>query len=229
MLGERYGAVTAARVVAVAALAVVLSGQIERQVLSPARDAAARVFWVSWCVLAAVLVVTLPVTGHAGSSATPVLSSLLDAAHLWAAGVWFAGVLALGQCVVWALRGRGRNAQVRVFGGLLERFARLAPVAVALVGLTGVATSWQAFDSWHQVASTDYGALLTVKVVFFVAVLFFGALNHFVLLPALRQRTEAAEAFQSRETAVTVLRYEVACAVVLLVVTAVLTGLGRPA
>lgn len=226
-LTERFGAVTALRVVLVLALAVVLTGQLQQRLLAGTAGVAGKVFWLAWVALATGLVVTLPVTGHAGVAPDPLLATTVDAAHIMTAAVWVTGILTLSQALVWAFVGRGRHAQLRLFAPTLTRFASLAPAAVAAAGLTGVLTTIQALDAWSQLGSSRYGTFLLAKILLFGVILTLGAANHFWLLKRLRVRRPSSTS-HAENTAVAVLRVELAVGLILLVVTSVLAGLPRP-
>jgi copper transport protein len=114
------------------------------------------------------LVVAPPLAGHALASDRPVaLAFPADLIHTSAAAVWIGGVLWLGLLA-------GRDRDLRATG---RRFARLALVAVAVLGASGVARAGAELTSIDQVTSTSYGQLLLVKTVLFGVLLGAGALS----------------------------------------------------
>lgn len=114
-----------------------------------------------WLVVA----VTLAVGGHAGHSTSPLLTSLVDVAHLTAVSMWVGGLVLLG---VAHLRDRdGDLARLTV----LPRWSRFAAGAVAAIVLTGAASALVQVGSWGALVGTAYGRLVVAKVALLLVVL----------------------------------------------------------
>ena len=160
----------------------------------------------------------LPLTGHAMSAASS-LPWIAQVAHGLGAGLWI-GTLAAVVAVALDLA-RGPAADPRI-GVLVRRFSRLAIAAVVTVALSGVVTAVFYFDAVGELRSTAYGRTLLLKVGLFAAVGAVGAYNWRRLTPRLGD---------ARGTPVLLVsaRVELALAIVLLAVTAVLVHLGMPA
>jgi copper transport protein len=151
VLDTRFGLVTAvaAGVAAAGALAALASLRV-RVVLRAAEAAAVG------------LVVAPALAGHALASDRPVwLAFPADLVHTAAAAVWIGGVVWLGLL---AARGRG-------LAGTAARFTRIALVAIAVLGLSGVARAAAELTSVDELRSTSYGRLLVLKSVLFAVLL----------------------------------------------------------
>src|SRR6266545_879254 len=68
----------------------------------------------------------------------------------------------------------------------VERFSRMATVALGVVLLTGLARALVEVRSWHGLVSTSFGRTLLVKLALVAGLVAVGAVNRFRLVPALR-------------------------------------------
>lgn len=189
--------------------------------------AAAGVVWWArrprggWWVAGAAAVgawTALPLTGHAMSAASS-LPWIAQVAHGLGAGLWIGTLAAVVAVALGLARETAAHPHI---GVLVRRFSRLAIAAVLTVALSGVVTAVFYFDAVAELWSTAYGRTLSLKVGLFAAVGAVGAYNWRRLTPRLGD---------ARDTAVLLAtaRLELALAIVLLAVTAVLVHLGMPA
>lgn len=158
-------------------------------------------------VVAAAVVGLLVVPGLAGHAWTvePRWAAVaVDGLHLAAASVWVGGLAAL--LVV--------TPGLDAVALLARRFSTLALGSVAVVVATGVASSYLQVRSIDALTATAYGKLLIAKVVVVASLVALGWLNRRRLLALLPQR----------ETLFGVVRAELALAVVVIAVTAVLVN-----
>ena len=111
-----------------------------------------------------------------------------DVAHLIATGLWGGGLLAL----FWVLyRGVKKSALPLSWAAeTVRRFSRLALGSVAVLVLTGLYQSWIQVGSLRTLFGTDYGRVLLFKLVLFIAMLGFGALNFLSTRPRLLRAAE---------------------------------------
>ncbi len=101
----------------------------------------------------------LAASGH-GASAHPMWWGVaVDAGHLLAAGLWAGGIMALAT-----LRPPGgyRGPEAR---RLLDRFSPVAITAFLVTVGLGVVQAFQDVGSLHALFATDYGRVLSIKVV----------------------------------------------------------------
>jgi len=116
--------------------------------------------------LSAVVCVELARTGHA---ATLPWGWLLHGTHMAAAGAWagaIAGMLVLSSPTTRPLR-----------PALLEAFAPVAMVSVAVVVVTGSIAAWHYVGAWSNLVTTRYGITLLIKLGAVVDMLVLGGLN----------------------------------------------------
>lgn len=114
----------------------------------------------TWLAGAAVLVViTVPLVGHGGSSAD--LPALWHRLHLAGAGLW------IGTLAVTALGHADDPTAVLV---ALRRFAPVAFTGAAFVAVSGGALAWEHMQPWSTLWTTTYGRVLTLKLVAVLAV-----------------------------------------------------------
>ena len=120
----------------------------------------------SVAVLSTAVCVELARMGHA---ATLPWGWLLHAAHMAAAGAWagaIAAVLLLSAPSTRALR-----------PALLEAFAPVAMISVAVVAVTGSVAAWHYIGAWSNLVSTRYGITLLIKVAMVADMVVLGGLN----------------------------------------------------
>jgi putative copper export protein len=123
-------------------------------------------------------------TGHAaGAEGLRPVTLVADTLHVLAAGTWLGGL----AFVLFAER-RHRLAfpeDTSLLPVLVPAFSRLAIVSVAVLMVTGVVASWVHLGSLAALTATDYGRLLSIKLILVGMVLVLGATNWRVLTPRL--------------------------------------------
>jgi putative copper resistance protein D len=147
-----------------------------------------RVLVLRWLALASALGLAAGIawTGHAGSTPSDLgnLHLAADILHLWAAAAWIGGLVLLALLLIVARR--QHDAAWRAFElDAIRRFSTLGIVSVATLTLSGVVSAWILVGSWRGLVVTDYGRLLSIKLVVFAAMLTFAAVNRFWLTPQL--------------------------------------------
>jgi putative copper resistance protein D len=125
--------------------------------------------------VSALLLASLAGTGHAQETqgAAGAWHVFADGAHLLAAGAW------LGALWPLAFELRTKEPDADQVGPLLLRFSSMGQIAVAVLLLSGVVNSWFLAGSFGQLATTFYGQLLSLKIVLFLSMLAFAAVNRF--------------------------------------------------
>jgi len=167
-----------------------------------------------------VLVIAPVLCGHANGAMLPVAFVHVVAVAVWVGGLpaLFAAASALGSSSL-APAAAARVAR-RVAGG----YSRLALPAACPVLATGAVQALARLDAPLQLATTAYGRLLLLKLVFVSTLLALGALNRSWLLPQLRPGTAGAATRMLRRT----VGAELAVAFGVFVATGVLTGAAPP-
>ena len=116
--------------------------------------------WLAVAVVAAALVVTPALSGHAGARPDVAVGIAVGVLHFSAVAVWFGGLILLGTCVL-----------PRADVGLLQavpRFSSVAFTAMVVIVVTGILQSWRQLGSLQVLGHTAYGRLLVVKVAAFL-------------------------------------------------------------
>ena len=154
-VGMRFGGVWAVRVLVLLLLVAFLRVWAEG-VAAWTRTMA----WVAVGVLAAALVVTPALSGHAARGPDAAVGVVVGVVHFSAAAVWFGGLVLLGTCAL-----PGADA------GLLRavpRFSSVAFTAMVVIVVSGMVQSWRQLGSLQALGETAYGRLLLAKVAVFL-------------------------------------------------------------
>jgi putative copper resistance protein D len=136
-------------------------------------------------VVGVVFIGTLAWSGH--GSATPgavgYVHTCADILHLVAAAAWIGGLVPLVLLMRSALPADDPLRMVTV--AVLHRFSNFGLVSVAIILATGVINTWVLAGSVAVLTQTDYGRLLVLKIMLFLAMLGFAAVNRLRLTPRL--------------------------------------------
>ena len=155
--------------------------------------------------------------GHTATAEPSLVVRSASAVHVVAAGVWFGGVTLLGRIL---LR-RRRNGEALRAAPMVLRFSVVASVALAAVGVAGLALAWSILEAPFELWSTSWGRLLLVKVTMVGLAASLGAYNHFFVVPVLE--SDASNEGASEQVA-KVVRIEGAILIAVVVITAILVG-----
>lgn len=171
-----------------------------------------QIAWRLYALAAMAVCYSLPLLGHAEGEAPRVL---LHGSHVLGAGVW------VGTLTVMAL---AMPHDVR--DAMLRAFAPFAFVGASIVGLSGIIAAWLYVQSPMNLLATAYGWVLGLKLFFVADVATFGFLNW-------RRFHRPSRGVGPVPVAATppqeVFAYlEVAMAIAVVVITAVLTEIEHP-
>jgi len=186
-LGFMVSETTLGRAAVMRALAALLAFVLIL-VLKPRRSA-----WATAAALGGVVAASLAWMGHGAATEGPGASLHLvsDVLHSLAASVWIG---ALVMFLMMLLRsGRSPDA-TRALHAALHGFAGLGSLLVAVLLATGLVNSWFLVGPSRitGLLTTDYGRLLSLKLVLFAAMLGLAAANRFRLTPALGVQLEGS-------------------------------------
>ncbi len=123
-------------------------------------------------------------TGHPAALEPWPLGSALITVHMFFAAFWIAAPVTL-----WPGTDTPNNALVRS----LERFSRIALIAVPLLFVAGTALALYLAEGWRGLTGTNYGRLLFAKLSLASIGLGLGAANKVWLTPAIRNNTPSAK------------------------------------
>jgi putative copper resistance protein D len=138
-------------------------------------------------LLAAIgLMASIAWTGHAASTVASLgwLHLTSDVLHLLAAAAWIGGLPSYVWLLVTARRGND-DLSMAVIQRMTDRFSLVGILSVAALIVSGVVNAWLVVRSVQALVTSDYGHLLILKVILFIALLAFAAVNRFVLTPQL--------------------------------------------
>jgi putative copper resistance protein D len=140
-------------------------------------------------LLAFALLVSVAWTGHAAAGGGPdrFWRILADATHLFAASIWPTGLLPFALFLSFA-RGIDDAAALRAAQAVVRRFSALSFGSVGLLAASGIVNACFAVGSFPALVTTDYGRLLCLKLVLFLAILGFAAWNRYRIVPLLSSR-----------------------------------------
>jgi copper transport protein len=164
----------------------------------------------------AVVVVSLPLAGHADTHSPEGLLVSTDLVHVLAAGVWLGGLLTL-LAVYWPRRGVDATPDGRK---ATASFSRIALPAMALLIAVGILQGWIYLGSLTEIVSGTYGIALLSKI----------ALVAVIVALATRSRRAVARFASGGATQLRrLMSVEVALAVLVIAATAVLVRAAPPA
>lgn len=138
-------------------------------------------------IVAAAVIVTFPLTGHAYAAVQDAAAAILaHAVHIGAAAVWLGGLVGL-----FSLTYR-RHAFMKL-NETAERFSLWAVPSMVLIVISAVWLSVIQLSSWKELFASDYGLLLVVKACLLLLVLVIGVLHKWLFIPRIaRAATESS-------------------------------------
>jgi putative copper resistance protein D len=183
-------------------------------------------------LLAAAMLATLSLAGHAGASVGKGhwVHLVDDTFHLIAAGVWPAGLAPFAIFLAETLQAK-QLYEIQVAALFTQRFSFISLVTVGALAITGAVNGYFLVGTFHGLIATIYGRLLILKVAVFGIMIMIGALNLLLLKPRIVIAAQSAAVPESL-TLVRLLRrnvmVELSLGVILMIVVGVL-GVTPPA
>lgn len=143
-------------------------------------------------ILSVLLLASLGWIGHAAmdQGSARIARELNQTLHLLAAGLWLGGLVPLGWLLLRA-RGPQNDVDVTLARDIVRRFSHVGYVAVALTALTGAINSFLVVRSLGAMVETEYGRLLALKILLFLAMLVMALVNRFLLSPRIDRDASA--------------------------------------
>lgn len=136
----------------------------------------------AWTILGVVAVALPALAGHGSGLGDHALALTSGIAHAAAATVWIGGLIVL------VIHGLARDEGYAAPGALrqaAQRFGATALICVILLAASGAANAYTRLDTVDQLLTTDYGLVVTGKIVLLVVLVVIAALVRRRLLPAL--------------------------------------------
>ena len=162
-----------------------------------AKAAGSRPLQIVTAVVATAYAGGLAWTGHAiGSQGVEgFVHPAADVLHLIAAAAWVGGLAPLALLLTMAGADPGSLALAR---NATLRFSNLGIVSVATLLVSGLINSWYLVGSIAALTTTDYGRLLSIKLMLFLVMVGIAAVNWSRLTPQLVQNADLAAAQRAR-------------------------------
>ena len=142
--------------------------------------------WIAGSVITFLLAVTASMISHSAALlADPLTATVIDLAHLVAAGIWVGGLIQLASAY---LLTRPLTSQLRSTLNLqlIVQFSLLAAFAVGLLTATGSYLSSVHIATWTALLGTTYGRILLGKIALMGPLLLIAAFNLLYVKPRLR-------------------------------------------
>ena len=222
-----FGRAYLIRLPLLAGLTVLLLHRVKESALAGAGDgekAPSAAWWGGWLGLSTLLLATSSFSGHASVGQPRVLSIGNDIVHLVSGATWFTGIIVLAALVPFAWRKKEEGERFALMRPVVVRFSKVALVAITIVAITGTINSLFDVARLRDMIESGYGLALTIKILFFLAILALGAVNHFYI----RRRLERGD----KDPSVTKLfrrtiAIELAVGLIIMGVTGALTGMQK--
>ena len=143
---------------------------------------------VEWLALACAigLAIAIAWTGHAAGTLGEIgyLHLIADALHVVAASAWIGGLVSL-VLLLWDIQHSPTVNWARCAETTVRRFSTLGMISVSTLLVTGTVNAWILVGSFEALLVTEYGRILTLKLIAFAVMLAFASFNRLWLMPRL--------------------------------------------
>jgi copper transport protein len=112
-------------------------------------------------------------TSHAAASTNMFFSISLDFLHLLSASIWIGSLLSLATLIPLSKKKESKP----VFIETIKRFSKWGIVLVIILAATGFMSSLSYIPNLRTLVSTDYGRVLSGKIILFLMMIFFAMAN----------------------------------------------------
>jgi copper transport protein len=178
--------------------------------------------------IAAALLLTIGLAGHAGTLPPVALNVGADLVHLLGVAVWLGGLVGLVLLAFPATRGVAETDRVGLMAPVVSRFSDFAMVAVAVIITSGILRGYLEIRSIDGLTGTSYGLTLLVKLAAFLPLLALGAINNRYTKPRIERAAAAGAPSPQLSTLRRLVSLEIAAGIVILGITAALVALAPP-
>ena len=143
-------------------------------------------------VVAAGLLLTPGLSGHAGSGDYVPFAIIADIAHVGGVALWLGGLVVLLAVVL-------RRSHLEELREVVPRYSKLALGAICVIIVSGAFQAWRQLGSLSNLRDTDYGKLLAAKLIAFGALIITAAFSREIVNRRFRSpRPTAAPAPEPR-------------------------------
>jgi protein SCO1/2 len=187
--------------------------------LTIARRASAAGWWIALGACA-MLALTASLSGHAAAAKPFPLMLVADVVHTLGAGAWLGTLFVIFLTAIQpALRGELTNA-AESLDALVNAFSPVALACAATVAASGTLAAWVHLDGLRSLVATTYGLVLLGKLGVVALVLLAGFYNWRRVKPSIRRDGARLLSVSAR--------YELAAALMVVVLTSVLVATPQP-
>jgi copper transport protein len=165
-------------------------------------------------ILGSGILITQSLFSHASGTVDAAPAVLADWLHLVAMSIWIGGLIQF-VVVIGAMR-----QILGVLSVMVARFSNMARLSVAMLVITGTYAAWLHIGSLDGFISTQYGRVMTVKLLLFLLLLVIGAVNLLLTSRGL-QSGHVIWSVRLRN----LVRLEITLAIVILVAVGVMTAI----
>ncbi|WML56146.1 copper resistance CopC/CopD family protein [Neobacillus sp. PS2-9] len=124
-------------------------------------------------ILGVGLLLSKSFTSHAAASTNRFYSISLDFLHLLSASIWIGSLLSLATLIPLSKKKESKT----VFIETIKRFSKWGIVLVIILAATGFMSSLSYIPNFRTLVSTDYGRVLTGKILLFLLMIIFAMAN----------------------------------------------------
>jgi copper transport protein len=128
--------------------------------------------WNSF-ILGIGLLFTKALTSHAASSTNPILTVGMDFFHLLSASIWVGSLVAIVALIPLAKKMETKNNYLE----MIRRFSIWGIIIILVLTITGVFGGFLYIPNLRSLIYTDYGRVLSGKVLLLVIMIIFAAMN----------------------------------------------------
>ncbi len=125
----------------------------------------------------AVTLLGIALSSHSAAVWASPLAVVVDAVHLWAGALWIGGLAVLALTLVSGETKRSSKEGPSSWILAMRRFTPWAAGSVAVLVLTGFIQVWLHIPRPQSLLQTNYGLILTLKLLLVLPMLFLGAVN----------------------------------------------------
>ncbi len=139
-----------------------------------------------------VLAFSYSASSHASDNGDFTLAELTDWVHVVSTSIWGGGIFVFVLLVFPALKG-----QPELLAAAAQRLSASSAAALPWVLITGIYNASRQLSGWDGLLATNYGRVLSVKLVLVGALMLVGAWNRFVLVPRVQRHAGEAGALRT--------------------------------
>jgi copper transport protein len=196
VLASSFGQWQAMRLPLVLAIGILLLGRTGTWLLGgTGRKGASppRRWWAAWSVLSAVLLLTIPFSGHAGAHDLRTTAVANDFSHLGFGATWITGIVALSYLLPGGWGRGNKEIPLSLLAPAVDRFSRVAFWSMTAVVVTGTINAVLHVGAFAPLFDSSYGRKLLLKLGAVMLILAFGAMNHFFLRARLNESLRSGQ------------------------------------